>query len=296
MDITWNKDHKSNFSLNWIQSQFTDTQRHIVKWDKSIIENIDPLDYSDVNNNETSFQKCLELIDQYGIAFITNCPSSPILEKFAEKFGPIKTTIYGKTWSVLNDPTAKNIAYTNLSLPLHQDLQYLREPPGLQFLQSLKNTCKTGETTFLDSQLALEYFMNIHSSHVDILKTVLVRFTYDNDNHYHSHEKPMIEDTPSGPVLNYAPPFQGVLSLRYTSDEIEKWYAAFNLFEEVLKIDGLVFERKLNQGDLVVFANRRVLHGRRSFEGDCERLFQGAYTEWDDFLDRLVVSEKSRGI
>jgi len=44
------------------------------------------------------------------------------------------------------------------------------------------------------------------------------------------------------------------------------------------------FEQLLQEGECVVFANRRVLHARREFDTETgERWLKGTYVEWDDF-------------
>lgn len=43
----------------------------------------------------------------------------------------------------------------------------------------------------------------------------------------------------------------------------------------------------LKPGTCVIFANRRVLHGRQEFKPQSgNRHFKGTYVDWDDFLDR----------
>ena len=86
----------------------------------------------------------------------------------------------------------------------------------------------------------------------------------------------------------YSPPFQGVLDL--DADASEKFYSAMTRFEEILSDSSLVYKLFLKPGDCVIFANRRVLHGREAFDPfSGVRHFKGTYVDSDDFKDKLRV-------
>ena len=66
-------------------------------------------------------------------------------------------------------------------------------------------------------------------------------------------------------MVSYAPPFQGTLEI--ADPHIQRdFYRAFNHFESILREDGMKIEYTLQKGQCAVFANRRVLHGRRAFD------------------------------
>lgn len=58
-----------------------------------------------------------------------------------------------------------------------------------------------------------------------------------------------------------------------------------------------VFEYRLEEGECVVFDNRRVLHARRAFDASQgERWLKGAYVDDDVFFSRLrVLQERFEG-
>lgn len=52
-------------------------------------------------------------------------------------------------------------------------------------------------------------------------------------------------------------------------------------------MEDMRFEFTLQEGECVVFANRRVLHARRAFDTEMgERWLKGIYVDWDDFQVR----------
>ncbi len=42
-------------------------------------------------------------------------------------------------------------------------------------------------------------------------------------------------------------------------------------------------------GEVITFANMRVLHGRLGFQADTQRLMQGGYIDWEEIRSRRRV-------
>jgi len=95
--------------------------------------------------------------------------------------------------------------------------------------------------------------------------------------------------------INYSPPFQAPLLLSSTPPA---FYPAFARFAQLLNDPANTFKYTLEEGDAVLFDNRRVLHARTAFhdgEGDdnkqedTNRWLKGCYLEADALLDRARV-------
>lgn len=67
-------------------------------------------------------------------------------------------------------------------------------------------------------------------------------------------------------------------------EDHKKFYSAYCIFKEYLEEGSISF--RLEDGDLVCFDNRRVLHGRQKFisVGQSARFLQGTYLSWEDVL------------
>jgi hypothetical protein len=64
---------------------------------------------------------------------IKNVPlASQQVIKLAEFICPLMETLYGKFFDVKSEEKPINIAYTNVSIPFHIDLQYYESPPGFE--------------------------------------------------------------------------------------------------------------------------------------------------------------------
>ena len=93
---------------------------------------------------------------------------------------------------------------------------------------------------------------------------------------------------PRGPPRTDPSTRQGPLELPL--EQTEAFYAAMKAFHQTVNHVDLVYETRLSPGDLVVFNNRRVLHGRNGFDpATGERHLRGSYVDLDAFRDRWRV-------
>lgn len=100
--------------------------------------------------------------------------------------------------------------------------------------------------------------------------------------------------------INWSPPFQSALPVRLALATLD----AMALFDKHLHAPDLRFTRLMQEGDLVIFNNRRVLHARTAFvEGPADgsgkvmqpsRWLKGGYVDGDAAWDILRVMKDER--
>lgn len=237
---------------------------------------------------------------QEGLVFVTGLPTevkgsalepgpnSPELARLASIFGEIRHTFYGSLWDVRSLPSAvsKNIAYTNVDLGLHMDLLYFQNPPRFQFLHMLRNLVRGGQSIFVDAYRVAERIWETDREAWELLAHTPVAYHYQNDGRFYYFRHPVFElpnpeEAHEGPTfskngmprlsaVNYSPPFQAPLHLQHPTmqDEVKRkqFYQAFQLFADLTLSPEFRYERQLNEGECVIFDNRRVLHSRKGFE------------------------------
>ncbi|QBM86833.1 gamma-butyrobetaine dioxygenase [Metschnikowia aff. pulcherrima] len=296
--------------------------REKVFWtEKDLIQGMKLLnfDYYAYLEGNSTFQKALKALNKYGICFIHHIenplqnPKTQVLTeanafswpvaKLAKKFGYIKSTFYGTLFDVKNDKNAKNIANTNLFLPLHMDLCYYESPPGLQLLHFIENSTLGGENVFADSFLAASRVKTNDPEAYEALKTMPITFHYKNNNEYYYYlrplvvEEPYLKDPDTGePLLkavNYSPPFQGPFEMNITSNENTKLFDDFIrgmiAFEDAINDRANQYTVKSPENSCIIFDNRRVLHSRLGFT-DCnggDRWLMGCYVDGDSYRSKL---------
>jgi alpha-ketoglutarate-dependent taurine dioxygenase len=103
----------------------------------------------------------------------------------------------------------------------------------------------------------------------------------------------------------WAPPFEG--PLRVPADQVEVFYPAYDAFARLLREvehDGRhLVQYRMQPGDVSVFNNRRMLHGRRHFAAAAgsstvdppQRVLQGCYVNIDEFKSRFAHLAAVRG-
>ena len=134
-----------------------------------------------------------------------------------------------------------------------------------------------------------------------------VAYHYHNAGEHYHFRHPVIEvpGTVLSPghggsermkFVNYSPPFQAnhVATGRAQQDNFPFLLEAMREFAALVESEENLYEYRLQEGECVIFNNRRVLHGRRQFDTSAgSRWLKGAYIDTDVFMSKYrVLSEK----
>lgn len=265
-----------------------------ITWDKRLIEReIKFIDYDKFAKSNDALFDALRQLKLYGLVFIQGAPTTETaVESIANRIGNLRETFYGRTWNVKSVPQAKNVAYTSQYLGFHMDLLYMATPPGLQFLHCLKNSCEGGASMFSDSFNAIEQLRGEEA--YETLLAYPQTFHYDNDGEHYRYTRPVIVPGEKGEEIqfvNWSPPFQGPFKSADKSDiPFADFVAASKKFSSIVESPESIYEYKMQEGDCVIFNNRRALHARREFDTTSgERLLKGAYVDTDVFNSKYRV-------
>lgn len=267
------------------------------------------IDFNDYMSNEGTLARALHLLWRDGLVFLDGVPEAEeSVQNIVKRIGPLQNTFYGETWDVKSIPKAKNVAYTSKHLGFHMDLLYMRDPPGLQFLHCVHNTCEGGESRFADTLKVIDLMYRMHNG-PEMIRTLMevpVRYEYDNDNFFYSDTKPTISartPTPREGVLHgrnqdllshiehvyWSPPFVGNLDPSVPHSTLVKFTRASAIFSKLLNHVENVVTEKMDSGTCVIFDNQRVVHARNSFDlNSGKRWLRGAYLGHQDFVSKAV--------
>jgi len=75
-------------------------------------------------------------------------------------------------------------------------------------------------------------------------------------------------------------------------EDVRDWYDAYFALLALVDDPGQQIVLRLEPGDLVLFDNERILHGRSGFSGGGARHLQGCYADRDGLLSTLAVLER----
>lgn len=270
-------------------------------WDgASMARGLLTTDYASYCDSQHAVLKVLGHLKRYGLVLITGVPSQEdAVETIARKVGHLRETFYGRTWDVKSVPQAKNVAYTNQSLGFHMDLLYMSDPPGLQLLHCLQNTCHGGESLFADAFRAAQAVTDTSKDNYRILSTYAQTFRYKNAGEHYHFTRPIVTSDSDGGIeyVNWSPPFQGPFEARNAiPSDFHNYVRAAKAFSSHVEAPPSIFEYRVREGDCFIFNNRRVLHARRAFDTTSgERWLKGAYLDTDVFNSRLRVLQEKLG-
>jgi gamma-butyrobetaine dioxygenase len=312
----YDADHRTRHSLDWLQRALhTEVDlRGSVRHDDKVLWNAQKItkdnkwvDYDSYMSSDETLFDALTHLNRYGLLFLKNVPDSEAsVINLASRIGVLKDTLYGRTWDVRSKPKAENIAYTPQFLGLHMDLLYTSNPPHLQLLHSLRARTPGGESFFSDAFHAAHQLERRSAGMFRTLSTFPVTYHYHHPTHHYHFTRPVIDLHPSSKYsdpndtairrVNWSPPFQAPFEARIGSNNsksLRSFIAAAHAYETLLSSQENMYEYRLNEGECVVFDNRRILHARKAFDATKgERWLKGAYVDDDVFFSRLRVLEE----
>eukprot|EP00522_Entomoneis_paludosa_P012299 CAMPEP_0172452244 /NCGR_PEP_ID=MMETSP1065-20121228/9969_1 /TAXON_ID=265537 /ORGANISM="Amphiprora paludosa, Strain CCMP125" /LENGTH=543 /DNA_ID=CAMNT_0013204281 /DNA_START=93 /DNA_END=1724 /DNA_ORIENTATION=+ len=234
-------------------------------------------------------------------------------------------SLYGDVFHVEAQPNAHNIASTSFELPPHHDLVYYESKPGLQLLHCVNNKgVSGGSSTLVDAFAAALAFKNMAPDLYEVLLKCEATFVKQRKNADMVYRKPHIQEDSTGSVVrvDWSPPFEGPMSVH--PDLVDDYLLAYAAFERLLDkslprdtfllplptsleqqlMDYAIehtWEQKLEMGDILIFSNQRMLHGRGAFRissngPDNGRHLVGCYTNIDDTLNEFRLLRRKYAV
>jgi gamma-butyrobetaine dioxygenase len=236
---------------------------------------------------------------QDGIAFISDVPrvESGILEAMT-LVGRIAETNYGLVFDVRAMPQPENLAYSDVGLGLHTDNPYRDPVPGFQALHTLLAAPDGGDSLFADGFAVAECLRQASPAAFAELTRTAVPFRYRSRSADLYAERPLIALDCAGAVRAVHYNSRAIAPLPLAARDCASFYAAYRQLAGLLREPRFQLATRLADGELVVFDNQRVLHGRTGFASARHpRHLRGCYLTRDSvyseqaLLGRQVQSE-----
>lgn len=303
LNIVWEPDdHTSTFPWAWLRDNcYSDAEldhraKDMATQALTPSAAVPTVEYERMMNDDEGLFEMLHQVVENGLSVVKNTPAvEKEVKRIAERVAPVSHSfLYGDVFDVIAEQNPVNIAYTNQHLKHHLDLAYYESPPGLQLLNALRfdPTVQGGESTFVDVFAVAEELRALHPQHFQTFCRVPATFKKHHLNRSNpaamEYQRPHIQLNHRAEVVavHWSPPFEG--PLRVPFDDVAPYYEAYKVFHSIVEGGKFKVEFKLQQGDTVIFNQRRVLHGRNHFSLDSSgvRHLQGTYLNIDDALCR----------
>ena len=231
---------------------------------------------------------------QEGIAFLRDVPQrdAGILEAMAA-VGQVAETNYGLVFDVRVVPQPENLAYSDVGLGLHTDNPYREPVPGFQALHTLVAAPDGGDSLFADGWALAAYLRDTDPDTFAVLTRTAVPFHYRSQQAELYAERPLIALNCSGSIVAVHYNSRSIAPLRLPARECSVFYAAYRQFGELLRERRFQLTTRLEGGDLVLFDNQRILHGRTGFASARHpRHLRGCYLTRDSVFSQAALLQR----
>jgi gamma-butyrobetaine dioxygenase len=226
-----------------------------------------------------------------GIAFLADVPTEPgTIVSAVAPVGRIAETNYGLVFDVRSVAHPENLAYTDRGLGLHTDNPYREPVPGFQALHVLVAAPDGGESLFADGFAIAEQLRREAPEDFAQLTQTAVPFVYRSRDALLEASRPLIQLSCGGEVIAVHYNSRSIAPLPLTAAAAEPYYRAYRRLAEMIREPGFALRFTMRAGNLVVFDNHRILHGRTAFESARHpRHLQGCYLTRDSVRSRAAL-------
>ena len=242
----------------------------------------------------------LESLMAFGIVRLRHVPTDETaVQRVAERIGTIRNSNFGFLFDVKTAPAesrnnADSNAYFAVALAPHTDLATREYEPGLQLLHCLANTTRGGLAIYVDGFAVAD---RIRRTDADLWRAITqIEWTFTNRSPATDYRwrGPLVVLGSSGePREIRATTFlRGPLNVDFA--DVELAYAGLRAFQTLAASDRFAMSFAYAPGDLIVFDNRRILHGRTAFDDATGgRALKGCYMEREEVLSRIRVLRRA---
>jgi gamma-butyrobetaine dioxygenase len=252
----------------------------------------------ELRSNSAAKLRWLTRLLQTGVAFLSAVPSTEnaILDAMA-LVGRVCETNYGEVFDVRSVPLPENLAYSDLGLGLHTDNPYREPVPGFQALHALLVAPEGGESVFADGFALSHQLRAVDPQAFDVLTRTPVPFHYRSKDAELYAERPLIQLSCRGAVNAVHYNNRSIAPLRIEPRAAAGFYRAYRRFADLLREPGYQLRFALRDGDLVLFDNQRILHGRSAFSSTTHaRHLRGCYLTRDSVYSEAGLLRRRMAI
>ena len=177
-------------------------------------------------------------------------------------------------------------AYTQEELRPHTDSTYSNDAPGLQLLLCCDYKASGGESIMVDGYNIGETMKNNNKDLFDILSKIDVPGKYVGDGVILEAKRPIFK-LDNKELVQVSFNNYDRTEFRIEEKVTNKFYEGIKKFDELANSDKFQWRHILKPGELLIFNNWRILHGRGSFNG--KRKMAGCYINMEDFISACKI-------
>ncbi len=300
--IEWGADHHSHFSLAWLRNHcLSDEEQEYRKpkpdiWGSEISKKLPYMDYDLVATTNDAHLEFLETVRDLGFVILRDVPKErEKTEQIAALVGKLRLTNYG-IFELEAKPNPEIVGDMAVALELHTDEPYRIEPPAITFFHVLKQSSHGGDSTLADGIHLAQLLRERDPQSFKILSTIPARFHRTlNEGRAFEFHAPVITCSSDGTILGIRLLDRGMGPVDTQLDMVEPFYDALRSLLWIIYSGEGRITVKLLSGEMLVFNNQRLMHGRTAFDpSKSKRHVRSCHVDLDEFYSRLRIAYRER--
>jgi len=243
-------------------------------------------DHAAVASGDEAFKALLGSLSRHGAALVTDSPlDKGGVSAVMERIGYIRATIFGTLFEFGNDGKVDDTASTSLEIKPHTDGTYSHDAPGLQALLCLVYEAEGGENTLVDGLEVARQIREEAPESYEVLCTTPVPGQYIGDGSHLVAQRPPFRTDAAGRIVQVSYNNHDRAPFLLPEPQMSRLYSALALLDRKVNDPANQVSFVLQPGEMIIFDNWRLLHGRKEFSG--RRRLAGCYLNREDFESRL---------
>tara|TARA_B100001564_G_scaffold48836_2_gene35965 strand:+ start:18 stop:1115 length:1098 start_codon:yes stop_codon:yes gene_type:complete len=285
INVLWSDSKKfikysAEFLLNNSFKKSTKIQNHTL-WNKNERSKNIFLKYDNILSDD-GFKSFLKNLYTFGFCVITDCKTEiKTVENIANKIGYVRQSIFGGLWEFESNEDMADSAYTQEELRPHTDSTYSNDAPGLQLLLCCDYKAIGGDSIMVDGFKIANKIKEEDKKVFDILSNIEVPGKYVGDGVILEAKRPILKLNSNKELIQVSFNNYDRAEFRLENELMINFYKAIKKFDSLVNDSAFQWRHTLKPGELLIFNNWRVLHGRGSFQG--KRKMAGCYINMEDF-------------
>ena len=275
MDVVWQDGHVSRFAAGFLAvpagcaGDFGAPRFQPELWSGDLAARLGRFAFDAVVEDDEALFHSLRALRDHGIAMLTGVPAEPEATlRVAGRYGPVRETSYGKVFDLISRPDARVAGETARAQIPHTDEPFRYSPPGFIFFHAIRTGAGSGGTSLMVDGFQVAERMRTNSPKLfDLLARHGVTFHREHAGDvFFSAEAHVISLDASGAVTGMRFNDRCLAPQTGAVEEIDGLIEALAELTRLICDPANQFQHQLQPGEVLVFDNQRVLHGRTAFD------------------------------
>ena len=270
--VTWQDGHVSRFAAGWLAAHAGSGSARRFRprlWSSDLAGRLGRFAFGAVVEDDEALFRSLRSLRDHGIAMLTGVPAEPEATlRVAGRYGPVRETSYGKVFDLISRSDARVAGETARAQIPHTDEPFRYSPPGFIFFHAIRTGAGSGGTSLMvDGFQVAEQMRQDTPALFDLLTRRGVTFHREHAGEvFFSAEAHVISLDASGAVTGIRYNDRCLAPQTGSIDEIDGLIKALAELTRLISDPQNQFQHQLQPGEVLVFDNQRVLHGRTAFD------------------------------